>query len=72
MQKFKIYSLEVFEDAGFEIQISANNYGGVLIVAKNDIFHYIAVRYFSSFKPGEEWLDSLVNSTRAMCRYISK
>ena len=73
MKKFKIFSLDVFEEAGFEIQISANNYdGGVLIVAKNDFFDYIAVRYFSSAKQGKIWLDNLVDSTRYLCKYISK
>jgi len=73
VQKIKIFSLDVFEEAGFEFQISANNYdGGVLIVAKNDIFDYIAIRYFSSAKQGKTWLDNLVNSTRNLCKHINK
>lgn len=71
MLNLKIYSVDVFEEAGFEFQISANNYdGGVLIVAKNDIFDYIAVRYFSTAKQGKIWVDALVNSTRGVCKHF--
>lgn len=71
MNDVKVISLDPFERAGFTFKLSGNNYdGGVLVVAKSDLFKYFAVRYFSTPHLASEWINDLVDSARSACRHI--
>lgn len=71
MQDFSVFSLDVIERAGFNFKVSSNNYdGGVLIIATHDFFGYSTIKYFPSAQQAREWTDSLVDSTKNVCRSI--
>lgn len=66
-----VTSLDPIDRAGFTFKVSGNNYdGGVLVVAKSDLFKYLAVRYFSTPALASEWIHDLVDSAKSACRDI--